>query len=373
MADGQPIVRTGTIVVGAGQAGLATGFHLARRGLPFLILDGHARVGDAWRNRWDSLRLFTPRRHSGLEGLPLPGPAHTFPSKDEMADYLEAYAERFDLPVRTGVTVECLERVGEHLVVTAGDQRFEADNVVVAMASFQVPWTPGFAAELDPAIVQLHASQYRNPSQLQPGGVLVVGTGNSGAEIAVEVVAGQHTYLAGDANGQLPFRADSLVARRVLLPLQFRVIGHHLLTVDTALGRRVRPQLLAHAAPLVRVRRDDLAAAGVERVPRVTGVARGAAVLADGRTIDVASVIWCTGYRPDFSWIQLPVVDEGAREPRHHRGIVGEEPGLYFVGLFFLYAMSSGFLPGVGRDADHIATHIAARVHDRAPAIPVIT
>ena len=178
--------RIDTIVIGAGQAGLSVGYHLARRGVPFVILDAGERIGDQWRKRWDSLRLFTPARFSSLDGLPFPADADSFPTKDAMGDYLEAYARRFALPVRCGVRVERVSRLGERFLVIAGDQRFEADNVVVAMANYQRPRVPAFANELDPRIVQLHSFDYRNPAQFQEGAVLVVGAGNSGAEIALD-------------------------------------------------------------------------------------------------------------------------------------------------------------------------------------------
>jgi putative flavoprotein involved in K+ transport len=363
------VAHVQTVVVGGGQAGLAVGHSLARRGLPFVILDAHARIGDAWRTRWDSLRLFNAARYDGLPGMPFPGPADAFPTKDEMADYLEAYAARFELPIRTGVRVRRLQRRGDRFELAAGTMRFEADNVVVAMGSHQVPRVPPFATELDPGIVQLHAAEYRNPSQLREGNVLVVGVGNSGGEIAVEVATRHATSLAGKEVGVVPFRIDSLIARRVVLPLLFRFIAHHLLTVDTPLGRRVRPKLLSHGQPLVRVKPSDLAAAGVERVGRVVGVRDGLPVLEDGRSLEVANVIWCTGYRPALSWIDLPVIDAAGHEPRHYRGIVSDEPGLYFVGLFFQYAMSSGFLPGVGRDAEHVVEAIAARAREPVPGL----
>jgi len=350
-----------TVVIGGGQAGLAVGHHLARRGRQFLILDANRRVGDAWRNRWDSLRLFTPARYNGLSGMPFPGPAHSFPAKDQVADYLEAYATRFRLPVRTAVRVDRLSRGDGRFVATAGDRRWEADNAVVAMSSFQVPRVPAFAADLGPDVVQLHAASYRNPSQLQDGGVLVVGVGNSGAEIALEVAARRPTWLAGRESGHVPFRIEGAPARYVFQPLLFRVIGHRVLTVDTRIGRKLRPRLMSHGAPLVRVKPKDLAAAGIRRVPRVVGTRDGHPLLADQRVLDVANVIWCTGFAPDFSWIDLPVFGENRSEPRHHRGIVATLPGLYFVGLSFLYAMSSGFLPGVDRDAEHIVQAILTR------------
>jgi putative flavoprotein involved in K+ transport len=355
--------RVETLVLGAGQAGLAVGYHLTRRDLPFLILDANERIGDSWRRRWDSLNLFTPARYNALPGMAFPGPARVFSTKDEVADYLEAYAARFELPLRTGVRVDRLSSNGTAFVVEAGDRRFEVDNVVVAMGSHQVPRMPAFADQLDSGIVQLHSGEYRNRAQLQEGSVLVVGVGNSGAEIAVEVVQEHPTLLAGKETGHVPFRIERAPARFVFLPLLFRFIGHRVLTVRTPIGRRMRPKLLSHGAPLVRVKPNDIAAAGIERVPRVVGVRDGLPLLEDGRVLDAANVIWCTGFRPDFSWIDMPVFGEEDEpiEPIHRRGIVPDQPGLYFVGLFFLYAMSSGFLPGVERDAAHIAKQIASR------------
>jgi putative flavoprotein involved in K+ transport len=232
---------------------------------------------------------------------------------------------------------------------------------VVAMSTFQVPRVPAFAADLGPDVLQLHAAGYRNPSQLQDGGVLVVGAGNSGAEIALEVAGRHPTWLAGKESGHVPFRIEGAPARYVFQPLLFRVIGHRVLTVDTPIGRRMRPRLMSHGAPLVRVKPKDLAAAGVRRVPRVVGTRDGHPLLADQRVLEVANVMWCTGFGPDFSWIDLPIFGESEHEPRHHRGVVASQPGLYFVGLSFLYAMSSGFLPGVDRDAEHIVQAILAR------------
>jgi putative flavoprotein involved in K+ transport len=191
----------GTVVVGGGQAGLAVGYQLARRGLPFVILDAHERIGDSWRQRWDSLRTFTPAGYNGLPGAPFPGEAHSFPTKDEVADYLTAYATRFDLPVRTGVSVDRLTREGDRFVVAAGDHRLEAEQVVVATGAYQTPRVPAFASDLDPTIVQIHSTGYRDPSQLRKGGVLVVGAGNSGAEIALEVSHRHPTWLSGRDTG----------------------------------------------------------------------------------------------------------------------------------------------------------------------------
>ena len=349
---------TETLVIGGGQAGLVVGYQLTQRGLPFVIVDANRRIGDAWRGRWDSLRLFTPNFFNGLPGMPVPGPRWGFPTKDEFADYLESYAERFELPVRTGVRIERLTRNGDRFLATAGEQRFEADNVVVAMSSWQRPRIPQFASELDPGIVQLHAAEYRSPGQLQEGDTLVVGAGNSGAEIAMDLAGTRRVWLSGTHPGVLPFRPESAVAR-VLMPVVGRIIFHRVLTTSTPIGRRARPKILAKGDPLIRIKPKDLAAAGVERVPRTTGVEEGLPQLEDGRPLDVANVVWCTGFHPGFSWIDLPVL--GSEEPKHDRGVVDAEPGLYFVGLKFLYAKSSEQIHGLGRDAAHIANLITAR------------
>jgi putative flavoprotein involved in K+ transport len=359
--------RVEVVVIGAGQAGLSVGYHLKRRGVPFVILDANARVGDAWRRRWDSLRLFTPARFDGLDGMPFPGDPDRFPSKNEMADYLESYAERFALPVLTGVRVDRVARDGERYVVTAGDRRFEAAHVVVAMASYQKPRIPEFARTLDPGILQIHSSNYRSPAQLRDGAVLVVGAGNSGAEIAIETVRGRETWMAGRDVGQVPFRIQGAAARRFLVPFLFRIVFHRILTLGTAIGRKVAPGLHAKGGVLIRTRGGDLAAAGVRRVPRVAGVENGRPLLEDGRVLEVANVVWCTGFHPGFTWIDLPVFD-AHREPIQERGVAAGEPGLYFVGLFFLYAMSSTMIHGVGRDAEHVAEVIASRRSARRAA-----
>src|SRR5215203_1798420 len=346
-----------TVIIGVGQAGLSVGYHLKKQGRPFVILDANERIGDSWRKRWDSLRLFTPARYSGLDGWRFPAPTLSFPTKDEMADYLEAYAARFDLPVRTGVKVDELSRRGDCYVLTSGDRRFEAKHVVVATGAYQIPKIPTFADELHSSIVQFHSSQYRHPSQLQEGAVLVVGAGNSGAEIAFEVSRTHPTYLSGKPSGQLPVRHGP-VAARFFFPV-VRFVGHHVLTLRTPIGRKVQPKFISHGAPLIRVKLKDLIAAGVEQVPRTVGIEDGRPALEDGRILDVSNVIRCTGFREEFPWIDLPVFGEDGR-PLHERGVVVAEPGLYFVGMPFQYASTSDVLPGVGRDAEYIAKHIAS-------------
>lgn len=365
-----------TIVIGGGQAGLVTGYYLQERGADFIILDGSERIGDAWRHRWDSLRLFTPARYSGLPGMPFPAPSHSFPTKDEMADYLEAYAERFDLPVQLGQRVDQLTKDGDRFVVTTNERRYEADNVVVAMATHQIPSIPDFAWELHPDIVQMHSSDYRNPSQLQDGSVLVVGAANSGAEIALEAARDHPTWLSGRDVGHIPFRIDSFVGRHLGVPFVLRFLFHRVLTVDTPLGRRMRPKFLSQGTLMVRTKPKDLSVAGIRRLPRTVGVQDGLPVVADDRVIEVSNVIWATGYRPDFSWIDLPVFKEDdPMEPNQYRGVVEDEPGLYFVGLLFLYAASSEILCGVGRDAKYVVDHLDSRTTGESgahkPAIPI--
>ena len=241
-----PAEHIETVIVGGGQAGLSIGYHLARRGLPFAILEANERVGDSWRRRWDSLRLFTPARYDALPGSTFPAPTWSFPGKDDVADYLEDYAAGFELPVRTGVRVDGLSKPGGRYLVTAGDRRFEADHVVVASGAYQRPRVPAFAAELDPHLVQLHSSEYRESAQLQDGGVLVVGAANSGAEIALEVARDHRTWLSGRHPGQEPFRPGSRWDR-LSMPLIW-TLASHVLTVKTPMGRMIRDKVASRGS-----------------------------------------------------------------------------------------------------------------------------
>lgn len=338
-------------MIGGGQSGLSVGYHLARLDRDFVVLDAGNRVGDSWRNRWESLRLFTPASYSSLPGMPFPAPGRYFPTKDEMAAYLEGYAARFDLPIRSGARVDGLSREKDRYVLRLGAERLEADSVVVATGAFRKLRVPAFASGLSPAIMQLHSSEYRNLGQLREGGVLVSGAGNSGAETAVELASARRTWLSGRDTGHVPLRLDGRLSWWLI---------DKLLTVDTRMGRRLREAGLGRGDPLIRLSPKEIAAAGVERVSRTVGSREGQPTLADGRVLDVANVVWCTGFAPDFKWIDLPVLgDDGY--PVHHRGVVEEEPGLYFVGLPFLYSVTSTLVGGVGRDAEYIAKHIEAR------------
>ena len=362
--------RVNTVIVGGGQSGLSVGYHLAKEGVPFVILDASQRIGDAWRNRWDSLRLFTPARYDGLDGMRFPAPRGTFPTKDAMGDFLEAYARHFDLPVRSGARVDDLTKHNGTFEIKAGDTTYAADSVVVAMANYQQPRTPPFARELDGGIRQLHSSDYVDPGQLQPGGVLIVGAGNSASEIAIEVARTHETWMAGKEAGAVPFRIETPIARGLLIRM-VRFVGHHVLTVRTPIGRKARPKLMREAAPLIRVKLKDLTAAGIQRVGRVAGVRDGLPLLDDGTTLDVANVIWCTGYNPGFSWIDLPVFDEDG-EPMHRSGIVDGEPGLYFVGLRFLHSATSDTVTGMRRDARRVAKHIVGQARTRKLSVEAV-
>jgi putative flavoprotein involved in K+ transport len=355
-----------TVVVGGGQAGLCVAYHLKRRSRQCVILDENAGVGDNWRNAWDSLRLFTPARYDGLPGMRFPAPRHSFPTRDQMAAFLKEYATRFELPVRSGIFVDSLSRDAEGFVVTAGDRQFHAQNVVVATGPQHLPRVPAFADELDAGITQLHSSEYRNPSQLSPGPVLVVGASHSGPDIALETAPDHETILSGAYVGEIPFDIEGRPARAIV-PILWRV-ANHVLTIKTPIGRKVRPHIRFEGGPLIRVKAKDLEAAGVEHVDEKTvGVRDGRPVLADGRVLDVANVIWCTGFRLDFTWIDLPVIQDDGY-PAEARGVVPSTPGLYFAGLLFQYSFASMLIGGVGRDADYVAKHITARMKARSVA-----
>lgn len=348
--------RIPVVVVGGGQAGLAVGYYLQRARMPFVILEAGRRVGDSWRERWDSLRLFSPSFYDGLPGMRFPGPAFTWPTKDQMADYLEQYAGAFQLPVRFGARVTHIRRQDNgYLVQTTGGD-FLAGQVVIAMSSYRAPRIPRFADQLDSGILQVHSHNYRNPAQLHPGPVLVVGAGNSGADIAMDLVATRPTWLAGREVGHIPFRIETPQARYLLVHA-VRFVGHMVLTVDTPMGRKARPKMLHAATPLVRIKPRDLVKAGVQRVPRVTGAVHGKPQLEDGRVLEVSNVVWSTGYQQDWSWIDLPIFDANG-EPRHEKGIVEEAPGFYFVGLHFQYSATSATVNGVGRDARRVVREI---------------
>jgi putative flavoprotein involved in K+ transport len=345
-------------VIGAGQAGLAMGYHLSKRGESFVILDAADRVGGSWLHRWDSLRVFTPSTHDGLPGAPFPG-GYGFPGRDELTAYMADYAEKNSLPVRTGVQVDGIFRDGDGFQVTAGDTMYEADNVVLATGYHRRPKVPAFATELSPDIVQMHSYDYRNPSQLQPGTVLLVGAGNSGADIALETCRTHHTLMSGRHPGHLPLDIGSFKAR-MLFPLIW-FTWTHILTQGTKPGRKLRAKILeGHGDMLIRVKPEQIDAAGVERVARIAGVVDGRPKTEDDTILDVANVIWCTGFVPDFDWIDLPGLDSSHRLASD-RGRVDGQPGLYVIGQEFEYSFASHLIGGAGPDAQQVVKDIATR------------
>ena len=350
-----------TLIIGAGQAGLSTGYHLKQRGRPFLIVDRAERVGDNWRQQWDTLRLYTPAKYDGLPGLPFPADPWHFPGKEEVASYLEQYAVHWDLPVRMSTGIDRLEAArGGGYVATVGADTISCDNVVIATGTFgRTPYVPSFAADLHPGITQLHSSQYRRPSQIPLGRVLVVGASHSGMDIAYELASTHSTLLCGRDCGQIPVRLESRRAHAFLPAMVF--VFKHVLTRRTPMGRKEMNEVRFHGGPSLRVKRVDLDARDVERdEARVVGVKNGLPLLDGGRVVDVTSVVWCTGFQQIFDWIDLPIFgDDGW--PEELRGVVETAPGLYFCGLSFQYAFSSMVFPGIGRDADYLARQIVTR------------
>ncbi|HUR14017.1 MAG TPA: NAD(P)/FAD-dependent oxidoreductase [Mycobacteriales bacterium] len=353
-----------TVIIGAGQAGLSTGYHLKRRGRPFVILESHARVGDRWRRHWDTLRLYTPAKYDGLPGTRFPARPWAYPQKDEVAAYLEQYALEHDLPVRCSTRVTSLEQApGGGFRLELEDGSLTCDNVVIATGSFgQAPSIPDFASGLDPAVRQLHSSEYHRPSDLLPGPVLVVGASHSGTDIAYEVAQTNPVILCGRDCGQVPFRPEQRRARVIMPVVVF--VWRHVLTRRTPMGRKEMDEIRKHGGPMIRVHREDLAARGVDRrTGRVVGVRDGLPLLDDGTVVPVTNVVWATGFRQTFHWIRVPVIgDDGW--PTEMRGVVDQVPGLFFCGLAFQYAFSSMVLPGIGRDAAYLADRIQARAHE---------
>ena len=349
-----------TIVIGAGQAGLAAGYHLAKRGKPFLILDFADRVGGSWVNRWDSLRLFTPATCDSLPGLELGG-GYSFPTRLEMLDYLERYVVHFALPVRLGVAVDGLFREGDGFRVTSGAEVFDADNVILATGVHRVPKVPSLAADLGDDIMQLHSVDYRNPAQLRAGTVLIVGAGNSGAEIGVEVARTHPVLLAGRNVGQLPIDTRNWQGK-LMFPLIWWT-WEHVLTEKRMPGRKVQAEALkGHGEPLIRLKDKDIKASGIQRTARIAGVVAGRPQTEDGEILDVANVIWATGFEPGFAWVNLPELDSSGRLDTD-RGAVRGQPGLYVLGQEFQYMFNSHTVGGVGKDAAYVVQHL-----DRASA-----
>jgi putative flavoprotein involved in K+ transport len=341
----------GTIIIGAGQAGLAAGYYLSKLDEDFIIVDEKDRIGDSWRLRWDSLLLFTPSQYDGLPGFPFPSKKDKFPSKEEMAGYLETYAGKFNLPVHLNTKVNYLSKSNHCFEISTSKGIFTSDRVVVATGTNPKPRIPEFAAEIDRSIFQIHSSQYVNPDSLPPGIVLVVGAGTSGIDIAIELSKSRKTYISGKPTFHIPDPIFRYGGR-----LYWWLISH-LITIKTPIGRKARQSILKGGSPLIRVSAAELDKAGIERLPRVAGIKDGKPILEDGRIIPVTSIVWATGYKPDFSWIDPKVTDETGW-PATKRGLSTSVENMFFIGMLFQYGLTSGLVGGVGRDAAYIGKHI---------------
>jgi putative flavoprotein involved in K+ transport len=343
-----------TVVIGGGQAGLASGYYLSQNGKKYIILDENTHPGETWRRSWDSLRLFTPSQNNNLPGMKFPKPDFYFPTKDETADFLKSYASLFSLPVRFGLKVDRIQRNEWGFHISAGEVGFHTRNVIIASGVFHTPDIPSQARELNHGIFQMHSVDYRNPKDVPVQNAIVVGAGNSGAEIAIELAkAGKKVWLSGRDVGRPP----AIKLRGFLGGRPYWWLLSHVMTIDTPLGRRMKANVLTHGNPLVRTNREEVAGAGVEFISRLAGSKDGKPLLEDGRTLPAEGILWATGFRPDYSWIELPVFDETGR-PRHERGVIREAPGLYFVGLHFQTGLTSSLLGGVGEDAKYIVSQI---------------
>lgn len=346
------------VVIGAGQAGLAAGYFLSRAGLRFTLLDANDHIGASWRNRWDSLRLFTPARYNALPGLKFPGPRYGLPGKDDVADYLALYARQFRLPITLRTAVSTLRREGGRFVIAAADGRsLTAAAVIVATGANQRPHVPAFSSAIAGHIVQMHSSSYRRPEQLPHGKVLVVGAGNSGVQIALELAqAGREVVLSGRDTGSIPRR---LLGRDIydwLWPTLMRP------SVDSPIGRRLMNGRLFSGDPLVGMPARIVERPGLSRAGRIASAQGGLPQLDDGSVVgDVSAIVWCTGFRPDYGWIELPALGLDGY-PVHRRGIAAGVAGLGFLGMRFQYRMGSALLGGVGEDAAYVVQRITAHV-----------
>jgi putative flavoprotein involved in K+ transport len=338
------------VVVGGSQAGLAIAWHLQRQGLHFVVLEAGPEVGHVWRSRWDSLKLFTPAQYDALPGMAFPAPADTYPTKDPVADYLQAYAQAFDLPVRLNAHVTSLVQTDGGFEVRTADATYRAQQVVVATGPFQVPFVPPMAAKLDPSVTQVHSADYRNPQALPEGPVLVVGGGNSGFQIAEELAATRTVDLS--IATRYPMLPQRLAGRDLFWWLTR--LGLLKVTVTSRPGRR-----MSRRDFVIGTNRRRLERKRVRFRPRLVDADRQTVRFADHRLLeDVGVVVWATGYRPDYGWIHIPgVVSEG--QVVHRRG-VAEVPGLYFLGLSWQHTRGSALLGFVQEDAAFLADRIQA-------------
>lgn len=343
-----------TVVIGGGQAGLACGYYLKQNERRFVILDGSKRVGESWRKRWDSLRLFTPAKFDALPGMQFPAYGQAFPTKDQAADYLELYTSYFKLPLRLNTRVKKMVSDDQHYNIETENITYHSRNVVVTTGAYQTEFIPEFARELDPNIKQFHSGEYCNPMQIAEGKTLVVGAGNTGAEIALELAKNEHeVWLSGRDVGSLP----AMKLGKFLNGRPYWWFINNVMTIDTPVGRKMRDAIRHHGAPLIRNSRDEIKKAGVHTIGRIVGVADGEPVFQDNSTFHPGTIIWATGYRPNYSWMDLSVFGEDGF-PVHERGISLKAEGLYFSGLSFQTGLTSALMGGSGRDAKYITEHL---------------
>jgi putative flavoprotein involved in K+ transport len=338
------------VVVGGGQAALAIGYHLSKQGRDYTILEAASVPAAAWRERWDSIELFTPVRYDSLPGRTFPGDPDAYPGRDDVVEYLTDYARAFELPVELDSRVRSVRQEEAGYLVELDDRTYEADQVVVATGPFQVPRVPAIASGLHSDVVHFPSSDYRTPAALPPGPVLVVGGGNTGFQIAAELAATHEVHLAiGSRQMPLP--------KRILGRDTFRLLdgtGLMAKTVDSRIGRRMKERDTLVGSGPRSLRRKH----GVTLRPRATEASDTTVSFEDGTTMEVSSVIWATGFGLDHSWIEAPAVDSAGR-PVHRRGVT-ESPGLYFLGLPWMHTRGSALLGWVGQDAEYIAGRIGA-------------
>ncbi len=343
-----------TVVIGAGQSGLAVAYFLKKYNEEFIILDSANQVGSSWRERWDSLRLFTPSQYDGLPGLKYPAVRGTLPSKEEMADYLSNYAKKYSIPVELNTSVLALTKTGDGYEIITSKGKIYAKNVIVATGTNPTAYIPAFSSDLNKNILQIHSSKYKNPQLLPASNTLVVGAGTSGVEIAIELSKSRPTFISGKPTPHIPDFIFRYLGRLYWL------FVYYILTIKTPMGRKVKTIITKSGGPLISVSIHEVNKAKIERLPRLKGVEKGFPLLEDGRILNVASVVWATGYKPDFSWIKLDA-SEANGWPKTYRGISKEFEGLYFVGMIFQFGLTSGLVGGVGRDAAYVVNHLHRR------------
>lgn len=335
-----------TLIIGAGQAGLAAAYYLRRRGVPFVLLDERPAVGEVWAARFDALRLFSPAWASSLPGYRWPGGQLRYPTKQEAAAYLRAYAAHFQFPVHSGQRVtHVAPALAGYTVRTAAGQQYQAQHVLVCTGAYNAPRHPEFAPQLAATVLQLHSRDYQRSAQLPGAGpVAVVGSGNSALQIAADLAAtGRPVYVAFDE--KTPAMPNNMLMWALLTATGLLRASRH-----APIGRYMfgQPEPVV-SSDLARLRTFANAHfMGRALAAEPGGILRGRR----SSTPPLEAVVWATGFGPDFTWIDVPVFD-AAGHPRHHRGLT-VAPGLAFLGLPWLNSRGSALMGGVGPDARYV-------------------